>query len=344
METDNVIAQVDEPTEWVNSLVVIEKPYGALWICLDPRDINKVLKREHFQLPTWEEISNCIVNAKYFTKLDANHGYWQIPLDTESSLKTTFNTPFGRSRFLRMPFGIHSAQEVFHKRINQHFENIIGCETDINDFLIWGISEEEHDRRLIQMLEKAQQINLTLNIDKCKLKRNELTYLGHKLTENGIVPDPSKVKAILRMPAPLDKQGAQRVLGMVNYVAKFIPNVSAVTARLHALLQKNTEWQWGREQQESFEMIEQLLVNSQCLAYFDAEKHVTIQVDACKDGFGAVLMQEGKPISYASRAMTEAQKRYAMIEKELLVVIFGCEPYHQYIYGRKVSIQSDHKP
>ena len=119
--------------------------------------------------------------------------------------------------------------------------------------------------------------------------------------------------------------------------------MSTATAPLRALLQKNIEWQWGTEQQESFEKIKQLLVNSQCLAYFDVEKPVTIQVDACKDGLGAVLMQEGTPVSYASRAMTEAQKRYAMIEKELLAVAFGCERYHQYIYGSKVSTQSDHK-
>ena len=124
-------------------------------------------------------------------------------MDIESSLKTTFNTPFGRFRFLRLLFGIHSAQEVFHKRIYQHFENIEGCETDIDDFFIWGISEEEHDRRLIQTPEKAKQINLTLKIDKCKFKRNEITYLGHTLTGNGIVPEPSKVEAISKM----DKQG-----------------------------------------------------------------------------------------------------------------------------------------
>ena len=104
--------------------------------------------------------------------------------------------------------------------------------------------------------------------------------VGHKLTENGVVPDPSKVEAISKMPPPLDKQGVQRVLGMATYVAKVIPNVSAATAPLRALLQKNIEWQWGTEQQESFERIKQLLVNSQCLAYFDVEKPVTIQVDA----------------------------------------------------------------
>ena len=146
------------------------------------------------------------------------------------------------------------------------------------------------------------------------------------------------------MPPPLDKQGVQRVLRMVNYVANFIPKVSAAIAPLRALLQKNIEWQWETEQQDSFERINQLLVNSQFIAYFNVEKPVTIQIDGCKDGLGAVLMQEGKPVSYASRAMKEAQKRYAMIEKELLAVVFGCERFHQYIYGRKISIQSDHKP
>ena len=214
MEANKVIALVDEPTKWVNSLVVIEKPNGALRICLDPRDLNEVIKRGPFQLPTWEEISTRTVNAKYITKPDANHGYWQIPLDIESSLKTTFNKPFGIFRFLRMPFGIHSAQEIFHKQIYQHFENKEGCETDIDDCLIRGISEEEQDKRLIQTLEKAKQVNLTLNIDKCKFTRNEITYLGHKLTENGIVPDPSKVEAISKIPPPLDKPGVQRVLSI----------------------------------------------------------------------------------------------------------------------------------
>ena len=192
MEASKVIALVDEPTKWVNSLVVIEKPNGALRICLDPRDLNEVIKRLPFQLP----ISTHTDNAKNITK------------------PGTFNKPFSRFRFLRMPFGIHSAQEIFHKQIYQHFENIEGCETDIDDFLIWGISEEEQDRRLIQTLEKAKQVNLTLNIDKCKLKRNEITYQGHKLTENGIVPDPSKLEAISKMPPPLDRQGVQRVLSI----------------------------------------------------------------------------------------------------------------------------------
>ena len=138
MEADEVVVKVDKPTEWVHNPVIVEKTNGKLRICLDPRELNKYLKREHFQLPTWEEIASRLAGAKYFSKLDANQGYWQITLDEESSRLTTFNTPFGRYRFLRMPFGIHSAQEVFHKRISQHFEDLEGVETDIDDILVWG--------------------------------------------------------------------------------------------------------------------------------------------------------------------------------------------------------------
>ena len=167
MEKNEIIAKVDEPTEWVNSLVIVEKPDGKLRLCLDPRNLNKAIKREHYQLPTFDEISTRISGATLFSKLDANHGYWQIPLDEESSLLTTMNTPFGRYRFKRLPFGIHSAQEVFHKRINQAFDDIDKVETDIDDILVWGQTKEDHDRGLISTLERTRKIGLTLNIKKC---------------------------------------------------------------------------------------------------------------------------------------------------------------------------------
>jgi hypothetical protein len=153
MEKTGVITRVDEPTEWVNSLVVVEKPNGQLRLCLDPRDLNKAIKREHYQLPTFEEISTRLCGANNFTKLDANKGYWQIPLDKDSSMLTTMNTPFGRFRFTRLPYGIHSAQEVFHKRINQCFDDLRFVETDIDDILIWGTKDVSHDENLIKCLD-----------------------------------------------------------------------------------------------------------------------------------------------------------------------------------------------
>lgn len=136
MELKGVIKKVDEPTEWVNSIVCAEKSSGKLRICLDPRDLNKAIKREYYQLPTIEEITTRLAGAKIFSKLDANSGYWQIPLHSASQKLATFNTPFGRYCFCRMPFGIKSAQELFQKRSSQHFRHIPGVEVDIDDILV----------------------------------------------------------------------------------------------------------------------------------------------------------------------------------------------------------------
>ena len=150
MEAAVVIEKVEEPTEWVNSLVVVENPDGSL---------NKVIKREHFQLTTFEDISTRLVATTHFTKLDAKKGYWQIPLDEESAKLATMNTPFRRYKFLRLPFGIHSAQEVFHRIINGSFIYIVGVETDVDDFLTWRKNTEDHNRSLIASLERAKKID-----------------------------------------------------------------------------------------------------------------------------------------------------------------------------------------
>ena len=185
---------------------------------------------------------------------------------------------------------------------------------------------------------------MTLNAEKCKFKETELIYLGHKLTVNGIEPDENKIKSILEMPKPEDKKDVPRLLGLINYVGKFIPNLSELTAPLRELLVKNKPWQWGKSQNQSFERIKELLVSKKCLAYHDVQKPVKILVDASKSGIGAVLLQDDKPIAYASQSLTAMQQRYAPNEQEMLGVVYGCQRFHQYIYGKKVIIQSDHKP
>ena len=122
-------------------------------------------------------------------------------------------------------------------------------------------------------------------------------------------------------------------------MAKFVPNVSSVTAPLREFLQKNNPWKWTTEHTKAFEKIQKMLSEHECLTFYDLRKP-----DACKTGLGAVLIQEDRPVSYASRAMTDAQKRYAVIEKELSAVVFGCERFHQYIYGKEILVESDHKP
>ena len=134
------------------------------------------------------------------------------------------------------------------------------------------------------------------------------------------------------------------MLGLVNYVGKFIPNLSEMTAPMRELLVKNVTWNWGNDQEKAFQKIKEVIVSKRCLAYYDVSKPVRMQVDASRSGIGAVLLQEGKPVAYASKSLTPTQQRYAIIEQEMLAVVFGCQRFHQYIYGKKVQIESDHKP
>ena len=345
MEATGVIRKVDEPTEWVNSLVVVEKPKSKkLRVCLDPRPLNTAIRREHYQLPTLEDITTRLTGAHVFSKLDANHGYWQIPLSKSSQLLTTFSSPFGRYCFRRMPFGIKSAQEVFQKRMSQLLGDLPGVETDIDDILVWGATQKEHDERLEAVLKRCGEINLTLNREKCQFRVREVSYIGHILNSNGVQPDPEKVRAIQDMPPPTDKKGVERLLGTINYLAKFIPNMSTVTFPIRELLKSDVTFSWSEPQEKAFKEIKQILSVAPVLAYFNVKKPVTITCDASQSGLGALLLQDNKPIAYASRALTDPETRYAQIEKELLAVVFAFKRFHQYVYGKEVKVESDHKP
>ena len=138
MEQLGAIEKVDQPTEWINSIVIVEKPDGNLRICLDPKDLNRAVKREHFQLPTATEITSKLTGAKVFSKLDAKDGFWHVKLDHPSSLLTTFNTPFGRFKFNRLPFGLNSSNEVFQKKMQFAFEGIEGAEVIYDDLFLYG--------------------------------------------------------------------------------------------------------------------------------------------------------------------------------------------------------------
>ena len=345
MERLEVIEKVQEATEWVNSMVVIRKPNGKLRICIDPRDLNKVVKREHYPMRTIEEIATRMPNAKFFTVLDASSGYWQVQLDTESARLCTFNTPFGRYKFKRLPFGLSTAPDVFQKVMAEMFENIEGVEIVVDDILVWGETEEQHDARLIQVLEQARARHLTLNEAKCHIKKQEVSYIGHILSKEGLKPDPKKTQAIKMMNKPNNKEELQRFLGMITYLAKFIPNLSQTAAPLRILLEKETEWHWDDQQQGSFELLKQLTSETPVLKYFDPTKPVKVSVDASSKGMGAVLMQEDHPVAYASKALNNTQQNYAQIEKEMLAIVFGCTRFHQYIFGMpQVEVETDHKP
>ncbi|MES9901692.1 MAG: RNase H-like domain-containing protein, partial [Sedimenticola sp.] len=344
LEKSGVIVKVDGPSEWVNNLVIVEKSNGDLRLCLDPKDLNKAIKREHYNIPTVSEVVANLNGKSIFTIIDEKDGYHQIQLDEESSMLCTFNTPLGRYRYTRLPFGISSASEVFQKRNQQTFGDIEGIQIISDDMIIAGKNEHEHDLTLQKVMKRAKEKNVKFNKEKIQFKVNKVKYMGCEISADGMKPDPDKVKAIQEMPPPEDKKGIERILGTVNYLAPFIPNMSEITAPLRMLLKKDTLFEWTHQQKEAMDKIRSVLINNPVLKFYDVEKDVTIQCDSSQNGIGACLIQEGHPIAYASRALNNAEKHYAQIEKELLSASYAVDRFSQYIYGKAVLIQTDHKP
>ena len=242
LECDGVLTPVTEATDWVSSIVIVQKPSGQIRIRIDPKDLNTAIRREYYPMPTIEEVSTRLKNARLFTVLDAKNGFWQIPLDEKSSMLTCFNPPFGRYRWLRMPFGINSAPEIWQRTINQLVEGLTGTQVIHDDFLIVGCgttdkeAEIDHDKILRAFLDRAGERNLRLNAEKVNLKMTEVPYIGHLLTREGLRVDPKKVEAIEKMPEPEDAKAVQRLLGSVNYLAKFIPHLSDILEPLRRLM------------------------------------------------------------------------------------------------------------
>lgn len=271
-------------------------------------------------------------------------GFWQIKLDKSSSDLCTFNTPFGRYKFLRMPFGIKSAPEVFQRKVLQIFGGIQGVQAVFDDLIIAGETEHEHDEILHKVLETAEKNKVTFNKEKLQLRVNSVKYMGNIVSADGFQPDPDKVRAINEMEDPKNKEELKRFLGVVNYLSRFIPKYSEITAPLRQLLKNDVEWTWQEGHKTTFKLLKAKLCNAPVLRYYDEKKSIVLQTDASKDGLGACITQNSQPIAYSSRSLTEAEKNFAQIEKELLAIVYGMEKYHQYVYGNKVTVQTDHKP
>ena len=303
MEKLGVIAKVQQPTDWCAGMVIVPKRNGTVRICVDLTKLNTSVCRERHILPSVEEILTLLGDAKVFSKLDANSGFWQIKLARESALLTTFITSFGRYCFKRLPFGISSAPGVFQRRI---FEILNGIEGDVcmmDDVLVFGKDKEEHNRRLEMVLRKLSESKITLNREKCEFAQPEVKFLGQIIDQNGVHPDPLKVKAVTDMPPPTNQTEARCFLGMTHQLSKFCPQWLDSAKPIRDLLTTKNEWLWGEQQQQSFDLIKQHLSTSPILALFEPGRETIVSLDASSYRLGAVLKQkqpsrEIRPIAY----------------------------------------------
>lgn len=346
-----ILQPVDVPTDWISSMVVIKKSNRKVRLCIDPKPLNKALRRNNFPLPVIDDLLPLLTNAKVFSVVDAKNGFWHVQLDDESSFLTTFGTPWGRFRWTRMPFGISPAPEEFQRRLEYALEGLDGIKAIFDDILVFGVGETEaealsdHDAKLTALLERCRATGIKLNKEKLKLRRKEVKFMGHVICQDGLKPDPDKVQGIKEMPTPTSKQDLKRLLGMVNYLQKFAPNLSEVTAPMRDLLKEGNQFRWNEQVQGcSFKRVKEILSAAPVLKYFDPKDDVELQCDASDRGLGACLVQEGQPVAYVSRSMTETEGNYGQIEKEMLAILLGVERFEQCVYGRPVKIQTDHKP
>jgi len=331
-------------------MVTVVKP-DKLRICIDPKDLNKAIKRPKYQMPILDEILPNLANAKIFSVLDAKDGFHQVKLDESSSYLTTFWTPFGRYRYLRMPFEISSAPEEYQRRMHDIVQGLPGVEVIADDILVYGCGNtkeeyiQDHDNNLTKLLERARAVNLKLNKKKLKLHLKEVRYMGHLLTSEGLQADPEKVKAITEMPKPQDKKAVERLLGTVQYLSCFLLKLSEVTKPLRQLTEKGVLFTWQQSQEEAFICIQKLVTSTLVLRFYDVKDEVTLQCDASEYGLGAALLQSGQPVVYTSRALSLTEQSYAQIEKECMTIAFACEKLDQYLNGRnKINVETDHKP
>ena len=251
MVKNKIIEPINYRTDWVNAIAVAMKKNGKIRLFLDPRPLNKAIKRQHYALPTFEDIVSKVAGAKCFSILEARSGYWHIKLDNKSTNLTTFNTIFGKYRFLRMPFGLNVSQDIFQRKIEEALHGLPNHGIIIDDILLWANSKDEMLKNLCLTLQRCQERGIKLNLEKCQFMVSEVKYFGHVKSVDGIKPDPQKIQGLHDFPTPKCKADIQSLLGMINYLRKFSIDIAELTTPLRDLL-KHDEWKWNEEHTQCF--------------------------------------------------------------------------------------------
>lgn len=235
---DDIIEKVEGPSPWISPIVTIFKANGDMRICVDMRRANMAIRRENYPLPTFDSFLTRFKTAKYFSRLDLKNAYHQLELDDESREITTFISHKGLFRYKRLLFGVNSAPEIFQRVFESLLAPCRNCLNYMDDIVVYGSSELEHDGCLKAVQEILKKNNVLLNDEKCVIKATELSFLGHRLSGKGIDPDPEKVKTILQFRIPETKEETRSFLGLVTYVGKFIPDLADITAPLRELIKQ----------------------------------------------------------------------------------------------------------
>ena len=252
-------------------------------------------------------------------------------------------------RYKRLLFGLNAAFELFQQQISNLFRDEEGITNISDDILVFGKTPLEHNQNLRKCFSILKENGLTLSKDKCQFMKSEIEYYGFLISGEGIRPTESKIEAIKSFRIPTNAKEVRSFLGLINYLGRFTPNLATLTAPLRRLTTAGYLWRWTKEESDCFNQLKDLLASTKTMAHFKTGIPIKLVVDASPVGLGAILMQDQgdgnyKPVSYASRSLSDVEQRYSQTEREALSVVWACEKYHLYVHGKQITIETDHKP
>ena len=347
MLRDDVIRPSASP--WASPVVMVKKKDGSMRFCVDFRKMNDATIKDAHPLPRIDDTLESLYGAQYFTTLDLKSGYWQVPIKEEDKEKTAFRTSSGQLyEFNQLPFGLCNAPATFSRLMDRTLAGLAWniCLYYLDDIIVFSSTWAEHIERLRAVFERLRRANLKLGAHKCNLAAREVSFLGYKVTPEGLEPEPKLMEAISKLPPPINVAEVRSFLGLVGYYRRFVKRFSDKAAPLNALLHKEQVWKWTPECQNAFETLKGEIASRPVSAYPDFSKPFRLYTDASNIGLGAILAQrqQGKEkiICCASRTLNNAESNYSTTKKECLAVVWGVQIFRPFLIATHFEILTDH--
>lgn len=354
---------------YASPIVIVRKKNGSVRMCIDYRTLNNRTIPDQYTTPQIDDALDCLSGSRWFSVLDLRSGYYQIPMSEKDREKTAFICPLGFYEFQRMPQGITGAPATFQRLMERavgdmHLLQVI---VYLDDIIVFGRTLEEHEERLLKVLDRLEECGLKISLDKCQFCQPQVRYVGHIVSALGIATDPEKVSAVKNWKLPTDLRSLRSFLGFCGYYRRFIKNYSAIVRPLteltkgyppknrHKAAQEKKYYfkegepfgeRWDEECTKAFYNIIHCLTHAPVLAFADPSKPYVLHVDASLNGLGAVLNQEYpdglRPVAFASRKLSAPEQRYPIHQLEFLALKWAIvDKFHDYLYGAKFTVRTD---
>ncbi|GBL78306.1 Sphingomyelin phosphodiesterase [Araneus ventricosus] len=341
-------------SKWATPIVAVPKLDGngreTVRICGDfSVTVNKFCETQFYPLPSQEEILTSMGDGKYFSKIDLSKAFHQLQISPESQELLTLNTPRGLLRYSKLPFGIKSASFLFQQKMDEILKDFFYTNCYIDDLFIRANTKEECIKRTEIVMDRLNSYNVKINLSKCEFFKDCIQILGHRKDSSGVHPLDDKCNAIYQTSIPTNATELKSYLGLLGYYSHFIPNLSTTLRPLYDLLEKDVKWKFDKKCVKVFEYSKTLLKKHNVLVHFEMARPIVLQCDASDYGVGAVLCHEFpggelRPIFFASKTLSRAERNYAQVHKEALAIIFGIKKFNKFLQGQKFTIETDSKP